>query len=62
MVEALLLNIQSDQQAAETVNPWDLDCVNAMLKLCEQRLKQSRATTVVSTADSGENTFAPLNG
>ena len=36
------LNIQSDQQAVDAVNAWDLDCVNATLKLCEQRLQQSR--------------------
>ena len=35
------LNIQSDQQAVEAVNAWDLDCVNAMLKLCESEVTAS---------------------
>ena len=56
------LDIQSDQQAMEAVNAWDLNCVNAMLKLCEQRLQQSGVASGVSTAEAGDNPSAPSSG
>ena len=60
------LDIRSDQEAAEAVSAWDLNSVNSILKLCEQRLQNSKAAAssaaASSSKDKGERGETPLSG
>ena len=48
------MDIRTDQDAVEAVEGWDLNSVNAVVKLCEQRTQNSKASAAASSVDTDE--------